>query len=167
MKRTPGLGRVMSLLHDWFVNSTKLILPHHITSKRSISTPFSTASRTLQSREGGKCQGSMLFFLVCHLFPCSYVTFPHLSPLLAFFPTFVAAIYRFFHTCHSFSHACLTMCVFSHGCHFCTYHFPTLMPPLYISRYIIITSLRLGAHLYEPYAGKDPPQSFLSGSFLA
>src|SRR6266487_780945 len=80
----------------------------------------------------------MLFFLVSHLFPCSYVIFPHLSPLLAFFPRlslpfifFSTLVTRFptlvspcafFHTIVIFVHT-----TFQRLCHLSTYHVTSLL----------------------------------------
>src|SRR6266487_652106 len=107
------------------------------------------------------CQGSMLFFLVCHLFPRSYVTFPHLSPLLAFFPHLSPFIV--------FSTLVTRFPSLSHHVRFFTWlsflyiPLPMLTPPLYVSRYITL----LGHSLIRALCQKGPPQSFLSGSFLA
>ncbi len=138
MKRTPGLGRVMSLLHDWVVNSTKLILPHHITSKRSISTPFSTASRTLNLERGVNVRAVCCFSLfvtfshvrtsLSHTCRHSWPFFPHLSlPFIVFstlvtrFPTLVSPC-AFFHMIVIFVHT-----TFPCLCHLSTYHVTSLL----------------------------------------
>jgi hypothetical protein len=40
MKKILGQMKGISLLHDWFVNSIKTILAHHVVSENSILTPL-------------------------------------------------------------------------------------------------------------------------------